>query len=295
MYRLKKFVRRNKLQVLASFAVCAVPVAGVIGTTWQAINAELARADEFKQRKRAEQKEQEANLERAKAIAAAEHEQQARRREAERAEAEKKAKLEASRTSPLPNEPTRFWDRSSPTSIHSQLHTISELTQALKKNLKKASEELEGTSVGDPLTVAAMQNIVGTLSLDWVIPNRRSSSLRNRCQHFEPIWVPISLRRSGDEQSSRQLPGGRQDTKGTSLAQRERCSFNRPSSVPTIRNVDRHEQSGGKLSHDWQHVLALPLFEKTSKLMLAKLATKIVERLRRCRTWRRFTTSRTML
>jgi eukaryotic-like serine/threonine-protein kinase len=53
-YRLRKFVRRHKGQVIAASLILIALLAGIIGTTWQAFRAELARADEAKQRVAAE-------------------------------------------------------------------------------------------------------------------------------------------------------------------------------------------------------------------------------------------------
>ena len=39
--------------------------------------------------------------------------------------------------------------------------TVAEFRDVLKKNLRKAVEELEGTAIGDPLTVAEMQDRLG--------------------------------------------------------------------------------------------------------------------------------------
>lgn len=39
--------------------------------------------------------------------------------------------------------------------------TIGEFSQALNANLTKAARNMEGTAIGDPLVVAAMQNILG--------------------------------------------------------------------------------------------------------------------------------------
>jgi len=44
-YRLRKFVKRNKVQVLAGSLVIWALLAGMAGTTWQAIRAERARAE----------------------------------------------------------------------------------------------------------------------------------------------------------------------------------------------------------------------------------------------------------
>ncbi len=45
-YRLNTFVRRNRVKVMAGTAVPLALVAGVIGTSWQAIQAERERAGE---------------------------------------------------------------------------------------------------------------------------------------------------------------------------------------------------------------------------------------------------------
>jgi len=73
-YRLKKFVRRNKGQVIAASLVLLALVAGVVGTTIGLIEA--------KKQERV-------------AIAAAEEERKAKEREAQRAEGERLAKLDA--------------------------------------------------------------------------------------------------------------------------------------------------------------------------------------------------------
>src|SRR5262249_33539915 len=53
-YRVRKFLRRNKGPVLAAALFVFAPVAGISGTTWRPLSAEAARADEVKQRKKAE-------------------------------------------------------------------------------------------------------------------------------------------------------------------------------------------------------------------------------------------------
>ncbi len=39
--------------------------------------------------------------------------------------------------------------------------TVGEFSQALKDNFKKAVQQLEDSAIGDPLTVAGMQNTLG--------------------------------------------------------------------------------------------------------------------------------------
>jgi serine/threonine protein kinase/formylglycine-generating enzyme required for sulfatase activity len=60
-YRVSKFVRRHKGQVIAASLVLLALLAGLAGTAWQAIRAEQARADEADQRTAAEKNERNAN------------------------------------------------------------------------------------------------------------------------------------------------------------------------------------------------------------------------------------------
>src|SRR5262249_5690641 len=78
-YRLKKFVKRYKGQVIAASVVLFALVAGIVGTTLGLVEAKKQEA--------------EAKRQEGLALAAAEEERQAKLREAERAEGEKAAKL----------------------------------------------------------------------------------------------------------------------------------------------------------------------------------------------------------
>ena len=60
-YRVKKFVRRNRGQVLAASLVLFALLAGIAGTTWQAYRAERALVAEAKQRETAEENERKAD------------------------------------------------------------------------------------------------------------------------------------------------------------------------------------------------------------------------------------------
>jgi tetratricopeptide (TPR) repeat protein len=62
VYRMRKFVRRNRSVVLALAVVAITLVAGIIGTTWGLVRAERARADEAEHRHIAETKEREAQV-----------------------------------------------------------------------------------------------------------------------------------------------------------------------------------------------------------------------------------------
>jgi eukaryotic-like serine/threonine-protein kinase len=75
-YRLKKFVRRHKGQVIAASLVMFVLLGGIVGTTWQAIRAEIAR-------ERAETAEHLASQERDRATAERDEKEAARAKELE--------------------------------------------------------------------------------------------------------------------------------------------------------------------------------------------------------------------
>jgi hypothetical protein len=175
-YRLKKFVKRNKGQVIAAGLVLLVLVAGIVGTSVGLYQATLARKAETRQRELAEAKEQEANQERAKAVAATEQERQAKQQaEAEKAnalkaaEAEKVAKLDADARREEAVRNLGFAKKGNELlgSVFTGLDpkanydTVGEFREALQKNLKKAVAELDGSAIGDPLEVAAMQNTLG--------------------------------------------------------------------------------------------------------------------------------------
>jgi serine/threonine protein kinase/tetratricopeptide (TPR) repeat protein len=66
-YRLRKFVQRNKAQVAASLLVLVTLLCGMAGTTFGLVRARIARGDEAKQRLIAEQKQEEAEKEKARA------------------------------------------------------------------------------------------------------------------------------------------------------------------------------------------------------------------------------------
>ena len=133
-YRLKKFVKRNKIQVIAASLVFLTLVGGIVGTT-------LGLFEAKKQEGRA--------VAAAVAEKAAKLDAIARREEAERnlAFAKKGNEILGSVFSGL--DPGRNYAN------------LGEFSKALTDNLKKAVKELEGSAVGDPLEVAAMQRNLG--------------------------------------------------------------------------------------------------------------------------------------
>jgi serine/threonine protein kinase/tetratricopeptide (TPR) repeat protein len=133
-YRLKKFVRRHRGQVLAASLVLLALVMGVIGTTIGMVQANEAKLREAK-RAEGEQKAKE-NV-------------YAKRQEAERnlEFARKANKILGSVFAGLDPE--------------TNYETVADLRNALRDNLTKAVKELEGSAIGHPLEVAEMQNTLG--------------------------------------------------------------------------------------------------------------------------------------
>jgi serine/threonine protein kinase/tetratricopeptide (TPR) repeat protein len=155
MYQLRKLVRRHRGSVIAASLVLLALVAGVIGTTVGMLQAKQATKDALEQKGLAEQ--------------AAEQEGQAKVREAERAEGEKKAKLEAEARRQQAERNLAFAKKGNEIlgSVFAGLEpkriaaSGRPLQDVLRQNLGKAVKELEGSAIGDPLEVAAMQNVLG--------------------------------------------------------------------------------------------------------------------------------------
>jgi tetratricopeptide (TPR) repeat protein len=125
-YRLRKFVRRNKVPVLAATLVLLALVGGIIGTTWGMVSAEWAW-----------------------------------QAEGERAEAEKKANAHAQKRLQQVETGSDIL-----ASVFYDLDPQAEekggkLRAVLGDRLLRAAEHLEGEAVGDPLLVAGLQGRLG--------------------------------------------------------------------------------------------------------------------------------------
>src|SRR5262249_8834323 len=107
-YRLRKFVRRNRTQVMAGCLLLLTLLLGLAGTTFGLIRAERARADEANQRRLAEANE-------AKALSAAAAEKRGKEREAEQ---RKKAVKAYDRTREALDAMTSFITQASLTTQH---------------------------------------------------------------------------------------------------------------------------------------------------------------------------------
>ncbi len=272
-YRLKKFVRRNRGQVIAASLVFVALLAGIVGTSWGLVQARTQEAKARRQEGIAREKEQEANEEKTKALAAAEKERNAKQREAKRADGEKKAKEEAERNLAFAKKGNEILG-----SVFAGLDpklsygTVAEFRDALKANLQKAVKELDGSAIGDPLVVAEMQNTLGL-------------SLQGLGEYEQAITL---FARAGDTRSAR-LGADHPDTlhsmsnlavgymvvekldkavplfEKTLRLRKARLGPDHPNTLSSMNNLATAYRKSGNLA------LALPLSEEALKLSKAKL------------------------
>ena len=161
-YRLRKFVKRNRAQVIAASLVLLALLAGMVGTTWGLLEARRsAKAERIALDDAVEQKRL--------AEGAAEEERHAKVREAVRADGERRAKTEADARRQEAERNLSFAEKGNEIlgSVFDGLdpkakyETVAELRNALGANLRKAVRELDGAAIGDPLAVAQMQHTLG--------------------------------------------------------------------------------------------------------------------------------------
>ncbi len=154
-YRLQKFVRRNRPQVIAASLVLFALLAGIAGTTIGLFEAkkqeQFAVASADKERKA----KQEAEDEKANALKAAEAEKVAKLdADAKRQEAERNLGFARKGNSILGS----VFIALDPQARYA---TVADLRNALRDNLVRAVKELDGSAIGDPLAVADMQSTLG--------------------------------------------------------------------------------------------------------------------------------------
>ncbi|HEY7326757.1 MAG TPA: serine/threonine-protein kinase [Gemmataceae bacterium] len=267
-YRLRKFVKRYKGQVLAASVVFLALVAGIVGTTLGLLEAK--------------KQEGEAKRQEGIALAAADEERQAKLREAERAEGEKAAKLEAQQNLQQANANLAFAKKGNDIlgSVFTGLDprknygTLGEFSQALKDNLQKAVQELEGSALGDPLTVAQMQNTLGASLYGLGDPTQAlilfEKARATRAARLGPDH-PDTLK-SVNNLAAGYLAAGQLDRalplyKETLRLITAKLGPDHPDTLISMDNLADGYRSAGKLD------LAVPLMEETLKLMKAKLGS----------------------
>jgi len=272
-YRLRKFVRRNRGAVIAASLVLLALVAGVIGTTvgmlqanWAAEAERLAKDDALEQKRLADQ--------------AATAERQAKLREAQRADGEQKAKLEAEARRKEAEQNLAFAKKGNEIlgSVFAGLNPkqIAEsgrpLQDVLRENLGKAVKELEGSAIGDPLEVAAMQNVLGeslrglgeyALAVE-VLGNAlqtQQAKLGPDHPHTLITMSSLGLAYADAGQLDKALPLLEETLK----LQKVKRGPDHPDTLTNMNNLALGYLDAGKFD------LALPLWEETLKLQKAKL------------------------
>jgi len=251
-YRLKKFVRRHSGQVLAASLVLFALLAGIAGTTWQAIRAENARAAEKQHREAAEENER-------KAVAAAEKEEKARleaenartaekkqreaaeeneRKAIRAAEKEEKARLEtqaateltAARLKQIETINNTVFDIFTEFDIRKVKKGNAPVEAVLAEKLIEAGKKLDAKAIHDPLVLANLQNRLGLTLL-----------------HLGQAPAAIELLRAAVE------------------VRKEKLGADDPDTITSMNNLALGYDDAGKLDK------ALPLFEETLRLQKAKL------------------------
>jgi serine/threonine protein kinase/tetratricopeptide (TPR) repeat protein len=245
LYRMKKFVRRNRVQVMAMGVVALTLIAGIIGTTWGLLEA----------------KKQEI---------LARNAQQA---EAQRANGEKIAKEQAEKNLALAKKGNEILG-----SIFMGLEPrqIAEsgrpLQDVLRENLGKAVQELDGQALGDPLEMATMQMTLGQ-SLAGLGESSRAIQLFQRAvatrqdrlgpEHPDTLDSMNSLAVS-------YLAAGKLDKavalhEETLHKRKKTLGVDHPDTLASMNNLALGYRSVGKLH------LAIPLLERSLESMKQQL------------------------
>ena len=273
-YRLKKFVRRNKVQVVAAGLLTLSLVVGMAGT-----GIGLVRAN------RSAEAERQAKV---KAQTAAEAERQAKVQAQTAAEAEKAAKLDAERKRQEAETNLAFAAKGNAIlgSVFAELdprathETVAELRNALRDNLNKAVQDLHGSAIGDPVIVATLQN---TLALSLIglgeakaaiVLLEKAAATRKAglgADHPGTLESRHNLARAYWQAGQRDLAVPIFDE--TLKLQKARLGPDHPATLTTMRDLATAYRDTGKLG------LAVPLFEETLKLQKARLGPNKLETL----------------
>ena len=251
-YRLRKFVRRNRPQAIAAALVLAALLAGVVGTS-----VGLMRANR-----------------------AAEQERQARVREAERAEGERQSKVEADAKRQEAERNLAFAKKGNEIlgSVFAALDpkanyaTVAALRNALRDNLAKAVSELDGSAIGDPLEVAAMQNTLGqsllglgeaNLAIDVFAKSFATSKEGRGADHPDTLASMNNL--ASGYQAAGNMDRALPLLEATLRLMTAKLGADHPETLASMNNLAAGYEVAGKMDR------ALPLFEETTRLMTAKL------------------------
>ena len=258
-YRLRKFVRRNKGQVVAASLVLFALLAGIAGATFGLIRANRSALAE--RLAKLDAQEQKASAEKA---AAAERQAADKERQATAVALARLKEIEKA--------------NGLLESIFQDVNPLLEkkggplLIEQLTKRLLAVADKLDTEAIGDPLTVARLQNFLGNTLLS-LGEHRKAIELH---QQAGQTWAkllgpdhPDTLRSMGylaDGYHS----AGRLDLavplyEETLKLQKAKLGADHPDTLHNMNNLASCYHNAGKLE------LALPLYQETLKLQKAKL------------------------
>ncbi|HJT30944.1 MAG TPA: tetratricopeptide repeat protein [Pirellulales bacterium] len=246
-YRLQKFVRRHRPQAIAASLVLLALLAGVIGTTLGLLAANRATDAERTAKNNALEQERLA---------------EAKRREAERnLELAKKGNLILGSVF-AGLDPKKIAESGRP------------LQDVLRQNLTQAVRELEGSALGDPLEVAAMQNTLGNsllglgeaaLAIEVFERARGTRTARLGPDHPDTLVTMNHLARA--YQLNGQLAKSRPLFEETLAKRKTTLGPNHPDTLESMDNL------AWALHGSHEFAKAVPLFEETLEKRKATLGT----------------------
>ena len=279
-YRLRKFVRRNRPQVIAGGLVVVTLVGGVIGTTLGLVRANRAAEAERQARlgavKQQERAEQAAEAERIARLDAVEQRELAERA----ADQERRAKLDADAKRREAERNLAFAKKGNDIlgSVFEALNpqadykAVADLRNALRDNLTKAVRDLEGSALGDPREVAAMQERLGLSLLGLGDAPLAIEVLQKALGTNKALFGPDHPSTLANMNNlARTYRYGGQFAKAVLLHEQAMERMNaklgpdHPSTLANMGNLASAYRAGGQLAK------AVPLFEQAMEGMKAKL------------------------
>ncbi len=247
LYRFKKFVRRNRGQVIAASAVLLALVGGIVGTTLGLIEARHQRGI---------------------AVVAADAMDHARRAEAlQRQEAEKRLN-QIEKANDILGSIFKYLD---PKKAEEEGKPLSAL---LGERLDQATAQIEGEAIGDPLTVARVQQTLGDCHLTLGNPEKAIGLLTKAHATFvaqlgpdHPDTLTSMASLAGGYKAAGKFDESMPLFERTLALMKAKLGPDHPGTLRTMDNLAGVYQVAGQCER------ALPLLAESFALMKAKLGS----------------------